>query len=72
MESNDKNGLSGSLCHVGDVGKVARPLFEGFESLFEQVQLLGRQHASLERKLASAQAQVSKKTILYSCSFQLS
>lgn len=59
MDSNDKCGASARACHDGDSERLARSLFEGFESLFEQVQLLGRQHASLERKLAFAQAGVS-------------
>ena len=41
-----------------DLESVVRPLYEGFESLFEQVQLLSQQHATLERKLALAQTQV--------------
>lgn len=70
MDSNDECGAGASPCHGSDVDKVAGPVFEGFESLLEQVQLLGRQHASLERKLASAQAQVSPNS-LYTSFLQL-
>lgn len=64
MGSNEESGTSATPYHGSDFEKVARSLVEGFESLFEQVQLLGRQHASLERKLACAQAQVSRKQLL--------
>ena len=67
MALNAGSGPSASPCPGKDLGNVARPLFEGFGSLFEQVQLLGRQHASLERKLALAQAQVSQNTSLFYC-----
>lgn len=40
------------------VEELAKPLFVGFESLLEQVQLLSHRHANLERKLAFAQASV--------------
>ena len=65
MDPNEQSGPSANSCHVSDFEKVVSPLFEGFQSLFEQVQLLGRQHASLERKLAVAQAHVSMKRILF-------
>ncbi len=66
MDSNDECGARARSCHGSDFERVARSLSEGFESLFEQVQLLGRQHASLERKLAFAQAEVSQKSFYFS------
>ncbi|KAI9874087.1 MAG: hypothetical protein M1830_010211 [Pleopsidium flavum] len=54
--------------HQDCIGELARPLFDGFEYLLEQVQLLSHQHANLERKLALAQASYHNLAAKYASS----